>query len=215
MNVISQSQIIKWLEKTAKVVKDNKEYLTELDSAIGDADHGFNMERGFNKVMGKIDEFLSTDDIGAILKNTGMTLISSIGGASGPLYGSFFLQAGAISVSKSELSLKDLKDAVEKGVEAVKARGRASVGEKTMIDVLDPALQSLNKSVETNESLETALSNMIDAADKGMKSTINMIARKGRASYLGERSIGHQDPGATSSYLILNALKEVVTSSKN
>lgn len=210
METIKQSQLITWLEKTAQYMQDNKELLTELDSAIGDADHGFNMERGFNKVLGKIGELKQSQDISSLLKNTGMTLISSIGGASGPLYGTFFLQAGLVLKDKKELTLEDLKTSLESGLKGIKSRGRASAGEKTMVDVLEPVVTSLETSIKAKLDTNQALANMVDEAEKGMKSTVNMIARKGRASYLGDRSIGHQDPGATSSYLILKALKESI-----
>ncbi len=210
MVTIKQTQLIEWLKNITLVIRENKDLLTELDSEIGDADHGFNMERGFNKVSEKIDELSHSQDIAMLMKNTGMTLISSIGGASGPLYGTFFMQAGAVLGDKTEITLTDLKNSIENGVKGVKDRGRASVGEKTMIDVLEPVVQSLSESVVAKLSLEQALSNMVDVAKNGMKSTIDMIAKKGRASYLGERSIGHQDAGATSSYLILKALKETI-----
>lgn len=210
MVTIKQTQLIEWLKNITLVIRENKDLLTALDSEIGDADHGFNMERGFNKVSEKIDELSHSQDIAMLMKNTGMTLISSIGGASGPLYGTFFMQAGAVLGDKTELTLSDLKNSIENGVKGVKDRGRASVGEKTMIDVLEPVVQSLSESVVAKLSLEQALSNMVDVAKNGMKSTIDMIAKKGRASYLGERSIGHQDAGATSSYLILKALKETI-----
>ncbi|KYG74648.1 dihydroxyacetone kinase DhaL subunit [Roseivirga ehrenbergii] len=210
MVTIKQTQLIEWLKNITLVIRENKDILTALDSEIGDADHGFNMERGFNKVSEKIDELSRSQDIAMLMKNTGMTLISSIGGASGPLYGTFFMQAGAVLGDKTEITLTDLKNSIENGVKGVKDRGRASVGDKTMIDVLEPAVQSLSESVGENLSLEQALSNMVDVAKNGMKSTIDMIAKKGRASYLGERSIGHQDAGATSSYLILKALKETI-----
>lgn len=210
METIKQSQLITWLEKTAQYMQNNKELLTELDSAIGDADHGFNMERGFNKVLGKIEELKQNQDISSLLKNTGMTLISSIGGASGPLYGTFFLQASLVVKDKTELTLEDLKTSIESGLKGIKSRGRASVGEKTMVDVLEPVVTSLTTSVTQNLTLSQALTNMVTEAEKGMKSTINLIAQKGRASYLGDRSIGHQDPGATSSYFILKALKESI-----
>lgn len=210
METIKQTQLIAWLEKTAQYMQDNKELLTAQDSAIGDADHGFNMERGFNKVLGKMDELKQSQDVSSLLKNTGMTLISSIGGASGPLYGTFFLQAGLVLNGKKELTLADLKASVENGLKGIKSRGRASVGEKTMVDVLEPVVTSLETSMETKLDLNQALSNMVAEAEKGMKSTINMVARKGRASYLGDRSVGHQDPGATSSYFILKALKESI-----
>ncbi|WP_179376118.1 dihydroxyacetone kinase subunit DhaL [Winogradskyella wichelsiae] len=210
METIKLSQLITWLEKTAKYMQENKEYLTELDSAIGDADHGFNMERGFNKVIGKIEELKQSEDAAALLKGTGMTLISSIGGASGPLYGTFFLQASMVLKGNKELTLEDLKASFENGLKGVKSRGRASLGEKTMIDVLEPVVTSLVTSTEKGLTINEALENTVNVAETGMKSTINMLATKGRASYLGERSVGHQDPGATSSYLILKALKESI-----
>lgn len=213
MKAITQTQITDWLISIAQIMKDNKEYLTELDSAIGDADHGFNMERGFNKVLEKINDGSINGDIGSILKNTGMALISSVGGASGPLYGTFFMQAGTVLSLKNKLSLEDLRNGIANGVQGIKSRGRASVGEKTMIDVLEPVVESLNKSVETKDSVEVALSKVVEVAETGMKSTIGLIAQKGRASYLGARSIGHQDAGATSSYLILKALKDIITNS--
>ena len=168
------------------------------------------MERGFNKVLEKINELSASEDVCTVLKNTGMTLLSSIGGASGPLYGSFFLQAALPLESKTELTVEDLANSFGKGVDGIKARGRASKGEKTMIDTLEPAIDALLLSVKNKDSIETALNNMLAAAEEGMKSTIDMIATKGRASYLGDRSIGHQDPGATSSFLILKTLKESV-----
>ncbi|MDF4203834.1 dihydroxyacetone kinase subunit DhaL [Maribacter sp. SA7] len=210
METIKQAQVINWLEKTAHVIGENKDYLTKLDSDIGDADHGFNMERGFNKVLEKINELAASEDLQAVLKNTGMTLLSSIGGASGPLYGSFFLQAALPLEGKTELTVEDLANSFGKGVDGIKARGRASKGEKTMIDTLEPAIDALLLSVKNKDSIETALSNMLAAAEEGMKFTIDMIATKGRASYLGDRSIGHQDPGATSSFLILKTLKESI-----
>ncbi len=210
MVTIKKAQLIEWLEKITLTIRENKDHLTQLDSDIGDADHGFNMERGFNKVSEKIKELSDSPDLAMLLKNTGMTLISSIGGASGPLYGTFFMQAGMALGDKTELTLEDLKNSIENGVKGIKQRGRAAVGEKTMIDVLEPVVHSLSESIAEKLSLKEALSKMVEAAEKGMKSTINMVARKGRASYLGERSIGYQDPGATSSYLILKALEETI-----
>jgi len=210
MSTIKQLQLIEWLEKVAIVIKENKDLLTTLDSDIGDADHGYNMERGFNKVSEKLEELSSSQDIATLMKNIGMTLISSIGGASGPLYGTFFMQMGVNLNDKTEITLEELKTSMENGVKGIKQRGRASIGEKTMIDVLEPVVKSLSESLDSNLTLKEALSNMVIVAEKGMKSTINMIARKGRASYLGERSLGHQDAGATSSFLILKALKETI-----
>ncbi|MEN0047138.1 MAG: dihydroxyacetone kinase subunit DhaL [Bacteroidota bacterium] len=210
MNKISQAQILAWLQKTAELMINNKAYLTELDAAIGDADHGINMERGFKKVLEKIGGF-SAMDIGNVLKNTGMTLISSVGGASGPLYGTLYMKMGMALVNKSSLSIQDLHLGLAKGIEGVKSRGKAAQGEKTMIDVLEPVLATLEESAKAQESIANALPKMTNAAKKGMESTTSMVARKGRASYLGARSVGHQDAGATSSYFIFKTLEEAVT----
>lgn len=213
MNVISQVQINDWLKEIAVVMSKDKDYLSQLDAAIGDADHGVNMDRGFQKVLGKLESF-NGQDIGAIFKNTGMTLISSVGGASGPLYGKFFMQMGMALKGKMELNLEDLKEGISKGLDGVKGIGKASLGDKTMVDVWIPVVESLNESVNEQETLEIAAAKMVEAAETGLKSTINMIARKGRASYLGERSIGHQDPGATSSCSIVKVLKGIIVENK-
>jgi len=213
MNVISQVQINNWLKEIAVVMSKDKDYLSQLDAAIGDADHGINMDRGFQKVLLKTETF-NGQDIGAMLKNTGMTLISSVGGASGPLYGKFFMQMGMALKGKMELNLEDLCEGISKGLGGVKGIGKASVGDKTMVDVWTPVVESLNESVTQNETLEIASTNMVEAAEIGLKSTINMIARKGRASYLGERSIGHQDPGATSSCSIVKVLQGIIIENK-
>ncbi len=206
---VTKEQIVTWLEKTAAVLKENKEYLTELDSPIGDADHGINMDRGFKKVMEKLPT-VTDKDIGNILKTTGMTLLSSVGGASGPLYGTFYMRGGMAVMAKEELSNEDLYKMLQAGVDGVVQRGRAVPGDKTMIDAWTPAMEALKTAVEAGDDTVTALEKAVAAAEQGMKDTIPMQARKGRASYLGERSIGHQDPGATSSWLILNALLETV-----
>ena len=206
---VTKDQIVTWLEKTAVVLNENKEYLTELDSPIGDADHGINMNRGFTKVMEKLPT-VTDKDIGNILKTTGMTLLSSVGGASGPLYGTFYMRAGMAVMAKEELSNEDLYKMLQAGVDGVVQRGRAVPEDKTMIDAWTPAMSALKAAVEAGDDTVTALEKSVAAAEQGMKDTIPMQARKGRASYLGERSIGHQDPGATSSYLILNALLETV-----
>jgi dihydroxyacetone kinase-like protein len=206
---VTKKQIVRWLENTATVLEENKAYLTELDSPIGDADHGINMNRGFKKVMEKLPPVADTD-IGNILKTTGMTLISSVGGASGPLYGTFYMRGGMAVMSKEELSTEDLFKLLQAGVEGVVQRGRAQLGDKTMYDAWAPALESMERSLENGEDALTFLREAVAAAEQGMKDTIPLQAKKGRASYLGERSIGHQDPGATSSYLILKALLEAV-----
>lgn len=208
---ITQTQIIQWLEKSAAVLEANKAYLTELDSPIGDADHGVNIARGFGAVVAKLPT-VADKDIGQILKLAGMTLMSAVGGASGMLYGNFFLRAAAVANNRLELNTDELLHLLEAGQEGIIQRGRAVVGDKTMIDAWTPALLSLRIAIDGGQSLALALAACVAAAEIGMKSTVPLQARKGRASYLGERSIGHQDPGATSTYLILNALAESVGS---
>ncbi len=207
--MINKAQIVQWIETTAAVLAENKEYLTQLDSAIGDADHGINMDRGFRKVMEKLPT-VTDKDIGNILKTIGMTLISSVGGASGPLYGTFFMRSGMSMAAKEELTNEDLVNLLQAGVEGIVQRGRAELGDKTMFDAWSPAIEALRGAVEAGDDVVVALETAVAAAEKGMKDTIPLQAKKGRASYLGERSIGHQDPGATSSYLMLKALLDCV-----
>ena len=207
--MVTKAQIVKWLEATAAVLKENKAYLTELDSAIGDADHGANMDRGFKKVMEKLPT-MTDKDIGNIMKTTGMTLISSVGGASGPLYGTFFMRSGMATASKEELSDDDLYKMLKAGVDGIVQRGRAQLEDKTMFDAWSPALEAMQNAIADGQDVVGVLETAVSAAEQGMKATIPLQAKKGRASYLGERSIGHQDPGATSSYLMLNALLDAV-----
>ena len=209
MTTVTKEQVVRWLESTAAVLAENKGYLTDLDSAIGDADHGTNMDRGFNKVMEKLPT-VADKDIGNILKTVGMTLISSVGGASGPLYGTFYMRGGMAADAKEELDGDDLVNVLQGAVDGIIQRGRAQPGDKTMVDALLPALAALKQAVADGQDLPAAVAAAVAAAEQGMKDTIPLQARKGRASYLGERSIGHQDPGATSSYLILNALLGVL-----
>ena len=204
---ISRQDALDWIKNVAQVLAENKDYLTELDSAIGDADHGANMTRGFQAVLSKLPT-VSDKDIGTIFKTVGMTLVSTVGGASGPLYGTFFMQAGAASAGKQELSAADWGAALEAAVNGVVMRGKAVLGDKTMVDALTPALEAFKDAVAQNVSLGVALERSLQAAEEGMKVTIPLVARKGRASYLGERSAGHQDPAATSSYLILKCASE-------
>lgn len=210
--MVTKAQIVRWLEKTAAVLAENKAYLTDLDSPIGDADHGINMNRGFQKVVEKLPT-VSDKDIGNILKTTGMTLISSVGGASGPLYGTFFMRSGMAMAAKEELNDEDLLKMLQAGVEGIVQRGRAVVEDKTMIDAWTPALKALETALDENADTMSAMEAAVQGAEQGMKATIPLQARKGRASYLGERSIGHQDPGATSTYLMLNALLETLKES--
>jgi dihydroxyacetone kinase-like protein len=201
---VSRDQALEWIKSVASVLSENRDYLIQLDAAIGDADHGANMDRGFKKVIEKMPEF-ADKDIGTIFKSVGMNLLSTVGGAGGPLYGTFFLQMGMKSAGKMELTLEDWTTALEAGIAGVVMRGKAELGDKTMVDALTPALNSLKQSVQDHQTFGAALANSAQAAKEGMLATIPWVARKGRASYLGERSAGHQDPGATSSYLILQA----------
>jgi dihydroxyacetone kinase-like protein len=201
---VYRDDAIEWIKAVAGVIGENRDYLTQLDAAIGDADHGANMDRGFKAVLTKLPEF-ADKDIGTIFKTVGMTLLSTVGGAGGPLYGTFFLQAGMKSAGKMELSLDDWTLALKAAVDGVIMRGKAELGDKTMVDALTPAVEALEKAKSNGNSLATALQQSADAAKQGMLATIPLVARKGRASYLGPRSADHQDPGATSSYLILQA----------
>ena len=207
--MVTKEQIVRWLELTTAVLNENREYLTQLDAAIGDADHGTNMDRGFQKVAEKLPT-VADKDVGNILKTVGMTLISSVGGASGPLYGTFYMRGGMAADAKEELDGDDLVNVLQGAVDGIIQRGRAQPGDKTMVDALLPALAALKQAVADGQDVRAAVAAAVAAAEQGMKDTIPLQARKGRASYLGERSIGHQDPGATSSHLILNALLGVL-----
>jgi dihydroxyacetone kinase-like protein len=206
---VTKKHIVRWLEASAQVMAANQAHLTQLDSEIGDADHGINMNRGFGSVSNQLPA-LTDKDIGTILKNTGMALISSVGGASGPLYGTFFLRIGAVVADKEELSSQDLHDMLQSGIAGIVQRGRAREGDKTMVDAWSPALEALKRAVDERRDTISALKLAVAAAEKGMQDTIPLQAKKGRASYLGARSINHQDPGATSSYLLLKTLLDTV-----
>jgi dihydroxyacetone kinase-like protein len=202
--IVTQKDVIRWIESFQQIVAENKEYLTQLDSAIGDADHGTNMDRGMRAAITKIDG-IAEGDVGNVLKTVGMALVSSVGGAGGPLYGTLFLQLGTALSGKEEVAAPDWAAALEGAVRGVQARGKAELDDKTMIDALSPARDAFKRAVDEGTSFEEALRRSAEAAEEGMKATIPLVARKGRASYLGERSAGHQDPGATSSYLLLKA----------
>ena len=200
--------VLQWLQRYAQEIHENNQYLTQLDSAIGDADHGANMDRGFKAVSAKLAG-MENADIGTILKTVGSTLVSTVGGASGPLYGTAFLRAGMATSGKHELETADIIGMLEAATEGIRMRGKAQVGEKTMLDALYPALEAGKRAQAEDAPLPEVLQCMADSAEEGMKKTIPMLATKGRASYLGERSIDHQDPGATSSWLLLKSLAEV------
>ncbi len=208
--MLTKSQILQWLQAVAAAIEQHKDYLTELDAAIGDADHGINMSRGFQKVITQLPS-VADKDIGTIFKTVSMTLISSVGGASGPLYGTFFLRASTAVAGKQELTNHDMVAFLEAAVDGVVQRGKANLGDKTMLDALLPAKDAFKQAVTDGENMQEALEKAVVAAERGMKNTIPIVAKKGRASYLGDRSIDHQDPGATSTYLILKTLLETIT----
>lgn len=190
-----------------EIIKQNKEYLTDLDSPIGDSDHGINMARGFSIVEEKLPT-LEDKDIGTILKTVGMALVSSVGGSAGPLYGTAFMKAGADASGKTEMTASDFLSALSAGIDGVMMRGKSTTGEKTMLDALVPARDAFKAELDANGDFKSAITKAVEAAEKGCEYTKTIIATKGRASYLGERSIGHQDPGATSSMLMLTAIRD-------
>jgi dihydroxyacetone kinase-like protein len=201
---VGKEEVLKWLEVLQQVYAVNRQWLTELDSAIGDADHGINMDRGFTAVKAELAAHVPSD-IRSIFQNVATALIRHVGGAAGPWYGTFFLRAAVACVGKTEIEAADVLVLFQAGIEGVQQRGKAAAGDKTMIDALLPALDAMRKAIEDGGSLAAILDGGAAAAQAGMLRTIPMQARKGRASYLGTRSIGHQDPGATSSYLLLKA----------
>jgi phosphoenolpyruvate---glycerone phosphotransferase subunit DhaL len=200
---ITSTAVRDWIRTYADEVAEHRVELVQLDTAIGDGDHGTNMDRGMRKAVEKLDG-VEGEDIGALLKAVGMALVSSVGGAAGPLYGTLFLQMGTASAGQDALDLAGWTGALEAGVKGVQARGKAEPGDKTMIDALLPALDALRAAADDGAGLGDALRRSADAAAEGMRATVPLEARKGRASYLGPRSVGHQDPGATSSYMLLD-----------
>ncbi len=204
---ISYSQALDFVQRFAQAVATDKEYLTELDAAIGDGDHGINMDRGMRAVLPKV-EALPDGDVASLFRTVAMTLISTVGGASGPLYGTVFLQLATALKDKPEVQPADWAVALASAVGGVQSRGKAMPEDKTMVDALLPASQALSDQLAAGASFDAALKAAEEAAEAGMKATIPLVARKGRASYLGERSAGHQDPGATSSWLLMKAARE-------
>jgi dihydroxyacetone kinase-like protein len=211
--IINTAGLMEIIKAIAKKISENREFLTELDSAIGDADHGINLSKGFKAVIEKLAS-VKDKDCGTIFKTVGMTLVSTVGGASGPLYGTAFMRAGQAIGSKDTLDFEDLKKILTAALEGIKSRGRAQKGEKTIVDALEPAADALNSAAEWEEE-SAALEKVLNAARLGMEHTKDIVAKKGRASYLGERSIGHQDPGATSCYLMLQAAVQAINQIKN
>ena len=202
---IGASDVRGWIGDFAAVVAEHRMELVRLDTAIGDGDHGTNMDRGMKAAVEKLETTDGDDDIGALLKAVGMALVSKVGGAAGPLYGTLFLQMGTATAGKGEIDLAGWADALDAGVKGVQARGKAELEDKTMIDALVPAVEALRSAAGEGAGLGDALRASADAAEQGRDATTPLEARKGRASYLGPRSIGHQDPGATSSALLVRA----------
>jgi phosphoenolpyruvate---glycerone phosphotransferase subunit DhaL len=199
-----------WLSGFHRLVTEQRDYLTQLDSAIGDADHGTNMSRGMTAVLAKIgaDPAASVADL---LKSVGMTLVGSVGGASGPLYGTFFLRMGTAAGAVDALDAAQLAAALRAGLDGVLARGKAELEDKTMIDAMSPALDAFEAALADDADLADAADAALRAAERGRDATEPLLARKGRASYLGERSIGHVDPGAVSTALLFRSLADTLT----
>ena len=206
---ITAEHVIRFIEGVAARLKEHRDELTQLDSPIGDADHGINLDRGFTAVLGKLPT-VADKDIGTILKTTGMTLVSTVGGASGPLYGTAFIRAGMALADRYELTEGEVVAALEAALEGIIARGKANPGDKTMVDAIRPGIEALKEAMAGGDDFVTATHKAMAATEAGMKATIPMLALKGRASYLGERSIGHQDPGATSAFYIAQVMLETI-----
>jgi phosphoenolpyruvate---glycerone phosphotransferase subunit DhaL len=202
--VLDVAVLTAWLKRVASLIDARQAYLCDLDAAIGDGDHGANLARGFNAVIAKLG---TPADPASVFKSVGMTLIGTVGGASGPLYGSLFIEMGKAAAGSTVLGAADWHRVLQAGLNGVVARGKAAPGEKTMVDALTPAVAALAAPAPLAEALAASAL----AARKGADETVPMVARKGRASYLGERSAGHQDPGATSSAMLLAALAEAVS----
>jgi dihydroxyacetone kinase-like protein len=197
--LISVEDLKEWLGEFARLIFEHRDVLTDLDAAIGDADHGNNMSRGMASVVAD----LSGTTVAALAKRAGMTLVSSVGGASGPLYGTFFLRFASAAGEVNELDASSFAVAMRAGLDGLVSRGKAEVGDKTMVDALAPAVEALERN--RAQPLSAGLDAARRAADDGRDATVAMVARKGRASYLGDRSVGHQDPGATSAALLIRA----------
>ena len=203
---INRDTVLDWMRRFAGEMSEHREELVKLDTAIGDGDHGTNMDRGMKKAVEKLGED-ELPDPGAVLKTTAMTLVSTVGGAAGPLYGTLFLQMGTALAGQDEVDLPAYAAAWRKGLEGVQMRGKAEPGDKTMVDALIPAVEAL----ESAQDLDSGLRDAAEAAERGMQATTPLVARKGRASYLGERSKDHQDPGATSTYYLYKSAAEALS----
>lgn len=207
--MVNKELFLKIIYNLSNSIIENKEVLNELDMAIGDSDHGSNMTRGFNEVLKKIDT-VKDSDFSTILKTIAMTLISTVGGASGPLYGTAFLKASGAVSGKEKLYADDFINIYEVVIEGIKHRGQSEKGNKTMLDAIIPAYEAFKSSIENGEDIKVAADRAQAAAHDGVEYTKTIVATKGRASFLGERSIGHADPGATSSYIILKTISKTI-----
>lgn len=206
--MLSYQKVCECIKLVASQIKANRELLTELDAKIGDGDHGINMDRGFDAVLPKI-EAMPEPDIGALFKSVGMTLLSTVGGASGPLYGTAFMRIGGVLAGKTEIDSADALAALQSAREGIQTRGKAVEGEKTMLDALCPAITALEQGLKDGLSGSALWNKVVEAAEAGIAYTKTIIATKGRASYLGERSLGFQDPGATSLTLMLKCFAPI------
>ncbi|MBE6052401.1 MAG: dihydroxyacetone kinase subunit L [Clostridium sartagoforme] len=207
---LTLKEVLYIFEKIENNISYNKQFLTDLDAAIGDGDHGINLSKGFKVAREKI-EASEFRDWGEIFKTVGMAIVSSVGGASGPLYGTAFMKASMLGKGKMEITILDYKDILVASIDGIKMRGKAEKGDKTILDALIPAYDEVCYGIDNNLSLIDTLRNSAEAAKNGVKYTKLIAARKGRASYLGDRSIGHQDPGATSTSIILETILDIVT----
>ncbi|HWS52254.1 MAG TPA: dihydroxyacetone kinase subunit DhaL [Microbacterium sp.] len=208
-DTIDTGTLTAWISRFRDAVTEKREWLTELDSAIGDADHGANMARGMAAVADKLGgEPPATVD--ELLKGVGMTLVSSVGGASGPLYGTFFLRMGMTAGAVTELDATALATALRAGLDGIVARGKAEAGDKTMFDAMAPAVDALDAAIARGAGMADAARTAADAASAGRDATLPLVARKGRASYLGERSAGHLDPGAASTAILFETLATTI-----
>jgi len=203
-DTVSTAGLDRWVRAFAGLVAENKDSLTDLDAAIGDGDHGANMDRGMRAAVAALDD-ASPATAAALFNKVGMTVVSTVGGASGPLFGTLFLRIGGSLGDTCEISLTQLATALRAGLEGIVARGKAEPGDKTMYDALEPAVTALETAVSAGADKADALKLALFAAESGRDATTPMLARKGRASYLGERSVGHQDPGATTVALLMAA----------
>lgn len=205
---LSKQYFIDSIVNVAKMIEKERNYLTKLDSDIGDGDHGINLSIGFREVTKKLEEIdEGTDDISSFLKKVGMSLLGKVGGASGPLYGSLFMKMGTNVTGKNEVTFEEFVDMIEQGVQSIETRGKAEVGDKTMIDALRPGIDFLKEQDTDGKEVEV-FGQFVEVMKEGAEKTIPLVAKKGRALRLGERAMGHKDPGSESSWLIFNAFYE-------